>query len=43
MRDLVKGRFFWLLLFFGGLMLAAVVVECFEEVLKQHVELSYFG
>lgn len=42
-RDLVRGRFAWLLLFFAGLMLAAAVVEAFEEVLRQHVELSYFG
>lgn len=42
MRDLVRSRWGWLLLFFGGLVLAAVVVEAFEEVLKQHVELSYF-
>ena len=41
--ELVRSRWGWLLLFFGGLVLAAVVVEAFEEVLKQHVELSYFG
>ena len=41
-RDLMRSRWGWLLLFFGGLVLAAVVVEAFEEVLKQHVELSYF-
>ncbi len=31
-----------LALFFIGLMLAAVVVEAFEEMLRSHVELSYF-
>lgn len=41
--DLVRSRWGWLLLFFGGLVLAAIVVEAFEEVLKQHVQLSYFG
>lgn len=41
--DLVRSRCGWLLLFFGGLVLAAIVVEAFEEVLKQHVQLSYFG
>lgn len=40
--DLVRSRWGWLLLFFGGLVLAAIVVEAFEEVLKQHVQLSYF-
>jgi hypothetical protein len=40
--DLVRARWGWLLVFFAGLMLAAVVVEAFESILKQHVELSYF-
>ena len=40
--DLVKTRWIWLLVFFAGLMLAAVVVESFEALLKEHVELSYF-
>lgn len=39
----MRSRCGWLLLFFGGLVLAAIVVEAFEEVLKQHVQLSYFG
>ncbi|PSC68680.1 Magnesium transporter [Micractinium conductrix] len=39
---LVRARFGWLAVFFVGLILAAVVVEAFEEILKQHVELSYF-
>eukprot|EP00959_Pyramimonas_sp_CCMP1952_P435132 9111352-Pyramimonas_sp.AAC.2 len=38
----VKLRGGWLLVFFFGLILAAVVVERFEEVLKEEVELSYF-
>lgn len=42
MLDLVRTRWGWLLAFFGGLMIAAVVVEAFENVLKQHVALSYF-
>ncbi|EFN54495.1 hypothetical protein CHLNCDRAFT_135185 [Chlorella variabilis] len=41
-QDLVRARSGWLLLFFVGLMLAAVVVEAFEAVLREHVELSYF-
>ncbi|KAL4421453.1 hypothetical protein ABPG75_010744 [Micractinium tetrahymenae] len=40
--DLVRARWGWLALFFVGLMLAAVVVEAFEEMLRSHVELSYF-
>ena len=40
--DLVRTRWIWLLVFFAGLMLAAVVVESFEALLKEHVELSYF-
>uniref|UniRef100_A0A061S5Y0 Magnesium transporter n=2 Tax=Tetraselmis sp. GSL018 TaxID=582737 RepID=A0A061S5Y0_9CHLO len=38
----VASRLGWLVFFFCGLMLAAVVVEAFEEVLKKEVELSYF-
>ena len=38
----VKQRGGWLLVFFFGLILAAVVVERFEAVLKEEVELSYF-
>ena len=30
------------MVFFAGLMIAAVVVEAFESVLKEHVSLSYF-
>lgn len=41
--DLVRSRCGWLLLFFGGLVLAAFVVEAFEEVIKQHVQLAWFG
>jgi cation transporter-like permease len=40
--DLVRARAAWLLVFFVGLMLAAVVVEAFESVLRDHVQLSYF-
>eukprot|EP00854_Cymbomonas_tetramitiformis_P025417 gene25417-31036_t len=40
--DTVRARSGWLLIFFFGLMLAAVVVERFEHVLKEEVELSYF-
>lgn len=40
--DLIRARWGWLALFFVGLVLAAVVVEAFEEVLRQHVALSYF-
>ncbi len=40
--DLIRARWGWLLVFFAGLMVAAVVVEAFESVLEQHVELSYF-
>lgn len=41
-RDLIRARYGWLLLFFFGLMLAALVVEAFESVLRAHVELSMF-
>eukprot|EP00244_Chara_vulgaris_P009881 TRINITY_DN4338_c0_g1_i1.p1 TRINITY_DN4338_c0_g1~~TRINITY_DN4338_c0_g1_i1.p1 ORF type:complete len:205 (+),score=30.30 TRINITY_DN4338_c0_g1_i1:230-844(+) len=40
--DCVKARGGWLLFFFVGLMMAAGVIETFEEVLKKEVELSYF-
>ncbi|KAL6768900.1 MGTE1 [Auxenochlorella protothecoides x Auxenochlorella symbiontica] len=40
--DLIRERWGWLLIFFGGLVLAALVVEAFEDVLKHNVELSYF-
>ena len=41
-EDIVRERSGWLLIFFFGLMLAAGVVEMFENILKSHVELSYF-
>lgn len=40
--DIARGRTGWLVAFCAGLLLAALVVEQFEEVLKQHVELSFF-
>ena len=40
--DIVRERYLWLLVFFGGLMLAALIVEEFETILANHVELSYF-
>jgi hypothetical protein len=40
-RDIVKERWGWLLFFFGGLTIAAVIVEAFEMVLKDHVEASH--
>ncbi|GAB4822701.1 hypothetical protein N2152v2_009747 [Parachlorella kessleri] len=40
--DLIKARWGWLLVFFAGLMVAAVVVEAFESILRDHVALSYF-
>lgn len=40
--DIIRERFGWLGLFFIGLMAAAVVVELFESLLKDHVALSYF-
>jgi hypothetical protein len=39
---LVKARGGWLTVFFVGLVLAAVVVERFEDLLTAEVELSYF-
>jgi cation transporter-like permease len=41
-QDLIRARYGWLLVFFFGLMLAALVVEAFESVLRAHVELSMF-
>ena len=38
----VKTRGGWLLVFFVGLVFAAVVVERFEDLLTREVELSYF-
>lgn len=40
--DLIRERWGWLLIFFAGLVLAALVVEAFESVLKKNVQLSYF-
>jgi Mg/Co/Ni transporter MgtE len=40
--ETVKARWGWLAFFFAGLIIAAVVVEAFEDVLKKEVELSYF-
>ena len=40
--EAVRTRIGWLSVFFIGLMLAAFVVESFEDVLKREVELSYF-
>ena len=39
---LVRERCGWLLIFFVGLVLAAIVVEIFESTLKKNVQLSYF-
>ena len=39
---ILKSRIGWLSAFFLGLILAAVVVERFEELLTHEVELSYF-
>ena len=41
-NGLVRARIWWLAIFFIGLMLAAVVVEYFEEVLSTHVAIGYF-
>ena len=38
--DVVRERTGWLTVFFVGLILAAVVVEAFEAILKAHVQLS---
>eukprot|EP00879_Flechtneria_rotunda_P030666 GHRR01033332.1.p1 GENE.GHRR01033332.1~~GHRR01033332.1.p1 ORF type:complete len:102 (+),score=28.48 GHRR01033332.1:778-1083(+) len=40
--DIARSRTGWLLVFCIGLLLAAVVVEQFEDVLAGHVELSFF-
>jgi hypothetical protein len=40
--DIARGRTGWLVAFCIGLLLAAVVVEQFEDVLERHVELSFF-
>ena len=40
--ECVRARIGWLGIFFAGLMLAAFVVEAFEDVLRHEVELSYF-
>lgn len=39
---MVKARGGWLTVFFVGLVLAAIVVERFEDLLTNEVELSYF-
>lgn len=39
---MVRQRSGWLAIFFVGLLLAAVVIEHFEAMLRQHVELSFF-
>jgi Mg/Co/Ni transporter MgtE len=40
--DIARSRTGWLVAFCIGLLLAALVVEQFEDVLEQHVELSFF-
>jgi Mg/Co/Ni transporter MgtE len=40
--DIARSRTGWLVAFCVGLLLAALVVEQFEGVLEQHVELSFF-
>lgn len=40
--DVVRARSGWLAVFFVGLMFAAVVVETFEALLKENVQVSYF-
>lgn len=40
--DIARSRTGWLVAFCIGLLLAAVVVEQFEDVLEHHVELSFF-
>jgi Mg/Co/Ni transporter MgtE len=40
--DIARGRTGWLVIFCIGVLLAAVVVEQFEDVLEHHVELSFF-
>lgn len=38
----IRGRLGWLIFFFFGLFIAAMVVGQFEELLRRQVELSYF-
>jgi hypothetical protein len=40
--DIARSRTGWLCVFCVGLLLAAVVVEQYEDVLERHVELSFF-
>lgn len=40
--DIARDRTGWLVAFCVGLLLAALVVEQFEDVLERHVELSFF-
>eukprot|EP00878_Enallax_costatus_P007132 GHUV01007475.1.p1 GENE.GHUV01007475.1~~GHUV01007475.1.p1 ORF type:complete len:118 (+),score=24.31 GHUV01007475.1:323-676(+) len=40
--DIARGRTGWLVVFCVGLLVAAVVVEQFEDILEHHVELSFF-
>jgi cation transporter-like permease len=40
--DIARSRTGWLVAFCIGLLLAALVVEQFEDVLEHHVELSFF-
>lgn len=40
--DIARSRTGWLVAFCVGLLLAALVVEQFEDVLEHHVELSFF-
>lgn len=40
--DIARSRTGWLVAFCIGLLLAALVVEQFEDVLEKHVELSFF-
>lgn len=40
--DLVRSRSGWLVIFFLGLVVAATVVERFDKLLKQEVQVSYW-
>jgi Mg/Co/Ni transporter MgtE len=40
--DVARSRTGWLVVFCIGLLLAALVVEQFEDILEHHVELSFF-
>lgn len=40
--EIARSRTGWLVAFCAGLLLAALVVEQFEDVLERHVELSFF-